>query len=889
MKKLFLVFGMLILLLITTLVVAPVFFKDDIKKVIDEAIAGEVDAKVFYDPEGISLSLLKDFPNFTFSMDNFGIAGKGLFEGDTLACVSSFEFTIDLMSVINGQKISLSSISLKEPKFFIIVLENGKANYDIFKSDTSSIKADTATGDEVSVDLAIKKWQIMDGDFVYFDASLGFYTSFDGINHIGTGDFSQNIFDLTTQTSVASFSMSYDGTTYFDNKSLAANVIMEMDLEKSKYTFLENTVSINNLDLAFNGFVSMPSDDISIDITYDGKNLTLKSILSLIPGDYESYLTGVTAAGTVNLDGYVRGIYNEQMLPDVFLKSSISNGSIKYSEFPLPIEEVQMKVELNIPGENMDMLTFSMPHFSMKLEDEEFNAHLNFENLANYTWDFGMQGTLDLGKTLKVIPVEGLQISGKLAGELMTSGNMQLVEEENYEKLPTTGNIRLTDFKFKGEDVPNELSISNAIMGFNNQQVALSAFSGTIGNSDFQMTGSVENFIVYAMGREEPLKAKLNFSSHLFDFNELMSPTAAVDASAVSDTTSLEVLRIPINLAFQLDTKIDRIIYDNLEITDIKGMVSIEEGLSKLEKLDFKLLNGHFVMDGIYNSTILSPSFNFNFKIAELSISESFKAFNTIQKIAPIANDLAGNFSSEMSMTGNLDQTMAPIMETMFAYGVLEIAEASYNNPKWVNALNKITGDKEQSLTSRNLNLQFMIENGKLIVQPFDLKIAGRSATIYGSSGITDAKAPIDYGLETNIKTGKLGNEVNNLIASFTGAQNVISDEVRMKIKIEGTYENPEISLAGITNVSGQSNKSSLKNAAIDAAKKKLQEQQDIAEKKIKEEMAKQKEVVEEKVQEGVNAIKDKVKESLPDELKDIKSQLKNGLKDIKKKKKEGG
>ena len=122
MKKLFLVFGMLILLLITTLVVAPIFFKDDIKKVIDEAIAGEVDAKVFYDPEGISLSLLKDFPNFTFSMDNFGIAGKGLFEGDTLASVSSFEFTIDLMSVINGQKISLSSISLKEPKFFIIVL-----------------------------------------------------------------------------------------------------------------------------------------------------------------------------------------------------------------------------------------------------------------------------------------------------------------------------------------------------------------------------------------------------------------------------------------------------------------------------------------------------------------------------------------------------------------------------------------------------------------------------------------------------------------------------------------------------------------------------------------------------------------------------------------------
>ncbi|MEP2509876.1 MAG: outer membrane integrity protein, partial [Reichenbachiella sp.] len=109
MKKLAKIFGIILVIFLAIIIVLPIIFKDDIKQVIDEAIAENVNAKVYYDPDGFSLSLIPNFPNFTFSMNDFGIAGINEFEGDTLLNVGSFEFIIDVMSVINGEQVAINA------------------------------------------------------------------------------------------------------------------------------------------------------------------------------------------------------------------------------------------------------------------------------------------------------------------------------------------------------------------------------------------------------------------------------------------------------------------------------------------------------------------------------------------------------------------------------------------------------------------------------------------------------------------------------------------------------------------------------------------------------------------------------------------------------------
>ena len=893
MKKSLVVLGVLLVSLLGILIAVPILFKEDAKKAVDDAIAEQVNAHVFYDQEGFSLSLFENFPNFTFSMKDFGVSGIDTFASDTLIQVASFEITLDLLSVISGEQIMINEISLKSPEITILSLSDGQNNYDIFKETTDNTPSKTPTEEELTFSLAIKKWQIIDGNFTYDDLLNGIHTSLLGINHIGSGDFSQDIFDLMTKTTIVSVDLNYEGTNYLKEKTFDADLNMKMNLPDSKYTFSDNSLTLGALSVGLNGDVILPADsDMVLDIEFQSLDMSIKSILSLLPGDYSSYLENVSADGEVGIEGKVSGVYNELRLPDININAMIFNGYLAYQEYPVPIEEVQLEAALVIPGVNMDLLSFSMPHFSMQVESQDFQAQMEFNNLANYTWDLNASGGLDLGKIFQIIPVEGMDLKGLISGSFETSGNMLLIEEEKYEQLPTKGRVQVTDFSISDETLPVDIRIPEADLSFDNEQIALTQFKVLFGESDLQMTGTLENFIGYALEPSEVLHGKLNFNAKILNLNPFLTATDTSVADAAVDTAVLEIIRIPINIDVALNTQIGRLLYDNLEFNDMDGKITMSEGIAQLDNLDFNLLAGGFLMSGFYNSNPPLPLFNFNFKISSMSIKETFSSFNTIQEMAPMAKDLAGVFSTEFVTDGVLDTAMMPVMESLFTFGLIDLESTTYSNPKFIKGLNKITGDKEETLKLQDINFEYTIEDGTLIIEPFDFKLAGRTTTVYGSSGISGIQANMDYTLETDLKTGNLGAAANNMIASLTGLNDLVAEEVRIKIKIERNYEDPQFRLDGISNTKKSPGDKKIKDLAKERAKNKLKKQQKLAEKKIQEGLDKQKAVLKVEADKKAAALKleaEKKGEDIKEEAKEvltdqIKSKLGGKLKGLKKK-----
>ena len=893
MKKSLVVLGVLLVSLLGILIAVPILFKEDAKKAVDDAIAEQVNAHVFYDQEGFSLSLFENFPNFTFSMKDFGVSGIDTFASDTLIQVASFEITLDLLSVISGEQIMINEISLKSPEITILSLSDGQNNYDIFKETTDNTPSKTPTEEELTFSLAIKKWQIIDGNFTYDDLLNGIHTSLLGINHIGSGDFSQDIFDLMTKTTIVSVDLNYEGTNYLKEKTFDADLNMKMNLPDSKYTFSDNSLTLGALSVGLNGDVILSADsDMVLDIEFQSLDMSIKSILSLLPGDYSSYLENVSADGEVGIEGKVSGVYNELRLPDININAMIFNGYLAYQEYPLPIEEVQLEAALVIPGVNMDLLSFSMPHFSMQVESQDFQAQMEFNNLANYTWDLNASGGLDLGKIFQIIPVEGMDLKGLISGSFETSGNMLLIEEEKYEQLSTKGRVQVTDFSISDETLPVDIRITEADLSFDNEQIALTQFKVLFGESDLQMTGTLENFIGYALEPSEVLHGKLNFNAKILNLNPFLTATDTSVTDAAVDTAVLEIIRIPINIDVALNTQIGRLLYDNLEFNDMEGKITMSEGIAQLDNLDFNLLAGGFLMSGFYNSNPPLPLFNFNFKISSMSIKETFSSFNTIQEMAPMAKDLAGVFSTEFVTDGVLDTAMMPVMESLFTFGLIDLESTTYSNPKFIKGLNKITGDKEETLKLQDINFEYTIEDGTLIIEPFDFKLAGRTTTVYGSSGISGIQANMDYTLETDLKTGNLGAAANNMIASLTGLNDLVAEEVRIKIKIERNYEDPQFRLDGISNTKKSPGDKKIKDLAKERAKNKLKKQQKLAEKKIQEELDKQKAVLKVEADKKAAALKldaEKKGEDIKEEAKEvltdqIKSKLGGKLKGLKKK-----
>ena len=457
---------------------------------------------------------------------------------------------------------------------------------------------------------------------------------------------------------------------------------------------------------------------------------------------------------------------------------------------------------------------------------------------------------------------------GLISGNFESAGNVLLIEEKKYQQLSTKGSLRVSDFSLMDEKLPLDISIPEADLHFDNQQIALNQFKVLFGESDLQITGTLENFIGYALKPSEVLYGKLKFNAQTLNFNPFLSMPDSIETESAVDTSSREIIRIPINMDIALTTSIKRLLYDNLEFKDMNGKIKIREGIAQLDDLTFNLLEGDFTMSGFYNSNNQLPPFKFNFKIDSLSAKEVFFSFNTIQEMAPVARDLAGVFSTDLVICGAFDSVMMPIMESVSAYGLIDLRSVTYDNPKFMTGLNKITGDQEETLKLQDINFEYRIEDGTLIIKPFDFKLLGRNTTVFGSSGISGVKSKMNYTIETELKTGDLVVAASDMIASLTGLSDLDAEEVRMNIKIEGSYEDPQFRLDGISNFKKGYSEKIIKDFAKEQAKMKLKDQQESAGEKIKEQLDKQKSILIEEVDKSAKDLKEKTKKVISDEVK---------------------
>ncbi|MEO9482791.1 MAG: AsmA-like C-terminal region-containing protein [Ekhidna sp.] len=905
MKKFLIILGVVFAILITAIIVLPIIFKDDIRKAIDDTMAESLNASVYYDIDGFSLSLIKNFPDITVSMRDFGVVGVGAFEKDTLASVGTFLVTVDLMSAISGDQIIVEEILLDNPNILVLVLPDGQANYDIAKEGsadespqpeaTEEVLDQTSSNEDADLSVGIEKWSIRNGKVVYRDQSMNFFTSITGLNHEGSGDFSLDVFDLTTRTTVDDVAMGFEGVEYVSNKSLALDIILNMNLTEMKFTFKENRFAVNNFAMQADGYVSMPGDDIDMDITFGGKDISLKSILSLIPGVYQEYLDGVTAGGQISFDGYVKGTFNESSMPKVAANLAVDNGRISYEDFNIPMEDINIKTSFNYPSADLRETSFNVDKFSMLVDGESVEAYLKFKNLENYQWDLGFDGNADLEKITKIVPMEGMTLVGKINAKLNTAGMMSDVDAEQYDKLPTTGSLTIDDFLFQSADLPQGFGISQANLSFNPSEINLSEFSATSGNSDFSMDGKITNYLAFALSENELLTGRLNFNSSLIDINELM-PEESMEEEAttasneeVSESTegeeeALEVVKIPENIDFTLASSIDKIAYSNLSINDFNGQILIKDGAIILDDNKFKMLDGTFELTGSYVTKDLEkPKYDLGFKVKDLSIGSAFEAFETIQSYVPIAKQVTGKFSSDFKVNGLLGEDMMPIMDAIDLTGLVNIAEGALEKGAFMQKLSSVAALKtgagsegSQKINLKDVLVKTSIKDGRMFVEPFDLEVGGQSAVLGGNSGLDGS---LDYSmLLKDVPTGQIGNALNSALSSFTGGKKLVADKINLNLGIGGTYDDPSVNLLGTSGASGGSS-----GGATAEFKKQLTDKVDEQKEKAEAELAEKKAEAEAELEEKKAEQRQKIISEAEAQAAEIRSQGKASAEKVKK------
>ncbi len=605
------------------------------------------------------------------------------------------------------------------------------------------------------------------------------------------------------------------------------------------YFKLKTPLSDPDMDMKMDGVIDLAElnkafpiegmEEMTGKITSD---VTVKTKMSTI--DREDY-ANVNMSGALQIDDL---IYDAADMPAVKIKHA--EADFTPQKVIVPSFNVQTGAKSDLKGSASfdNILAYFSPEKTMKgtmnLQSNYFDADewMVEEESAPVT-------------TTTTVPAEEAELFDRYDFDF--DANMRKIKYDVYD---------LKDLRAKGNFTPNELKIDD--------------FYTKVGDSDISAKGNVTNVMDY-LYENETLGGTVNLTSNYFNLNPFMEEDPAAAAAVENKGTNvsqedLEPFLVPENIEMLVNTNMKKVIYTDMEITNITGGLDIKDKAVNLKDVKGQTLGGGIEMSGGYGTKDPEkPTFDLKYNLQNMDFQRAFNTFNTFEKIAPIGKYIKGNFNTSLAMTGVLGKDMYPDFNTLNIDGFLQTLNAVVAGFEPLNKVGETLNiNALKTVKIKNSKNWLEVKNGRFELEEFDHTHEGIDMKIGGSHAITNED--MKYNIFAKIPREKLGklNDVAGVGLDWLSGQasklgiNVDAGEfVNVALTITGTMLKPKVDV---------------KLLGTDGEGKSIQ---DAAKDKLKEEAEKQKKILEDKAKAEADKAKQKAQEELDRKKKELEDKAK--------------
>lgn len=434
-KKILRITGFTLLALVVLAFTIPLVFKKQITRLVKSEINKSINAKV--DFTDVSLSLFRRFPKVSIQLEDLSVVGINEFLNDTLLYTKQADASANLFSVLKGKDINVFGLFMESPVINALVNKEGKANWDIAKEDTDTT-SNTDTAAPV-FKMSLKKYSITNGHIVYRDENTDTYFELDKVDHEGRGDFTADVFTLSTTTH-AGASLTQSSVPWLLNTQTVMDAEIKIDNRTNTYTFSTQDIALNNMKLAVNGFLQLMNDSTyKMDINFKSPSNDFKDILSLVPGVYKKDFDKLKTSGHAVFNGFVKGVYSPQQLPAYDLNLEVKDGSFQYPDLPKPVKNIQFDLHASNPDGMADNAVIDISKGHLEMDNEPFDFRFLYKNPETIRYiDAAAKGKLNLSQVTQFVKLEeGTKLAGLVWADAFIKGNMSAIE--NQQGLFTAG------------------------------------------------------------------------------------------------------------------------------------------------------------------------------------------------------------------------------------------------------------------------------------------------------------------------------------------------------------------------------------------------------------------------------------------------------------------
>jgi len=799
MKKTLIIIGIVVVLLIASLAAIPLFFKETLMEKTKTTINKNVNAEVEF--ADLKLSLFRNFPKLTLELKDVLVTGKGEFRTDTLLAMPSLQANTPLGSLFNREQIGIEEIILVSPQMKLVVGKTGNANWDIAK-ETGEAPEPAAEG---GMNLQLEMIEITGANFIYDDRDLNMLLQLENIDINISGEMYGTAAQLLAEGTSERLSLNYEGSNYISNLAIETRTVLNMDYDKMDIEIQENELLVNRLPLEVLGLIQMPNDSMFFDLQLKTKESGFDNFLALVPPDYKSYLEDIETSGTATISGTVKGFYLGDDYPALDIKLDVADGNVHYADLPEEIKNISADVSIVKPQGVLDLTEVNVKKAHAEVKNSPVDLSLVLKNLVSDPYfDGNFTGKVNFDELKDALPLDSVNIAGLIDANLVVKGNYSAIENEQYDKIRSDGTVLLNQFVYESPSLTQRILVPEGKFDFTPQTVTLSGLNMNIGQSDFRLAGNVTNYLNYVL-KDGTLAGNLQLNSSLVNLNELLRLQVADDSSAeevpqtdesnedtVEDNEEVLVFDVPKNIDFTFQSNIQRVIFEQLPITDVNGLITARNGKLILDGLNMHMLNGQLQLTGSYENTPENqPLFDFGFDLADIDIPVAFQTLTSVQKMFPIARQSQGKFNTSLQVNGQLSSGFGLIAPTIngtggFSTENLRIIES----PLFDQLKGLLKSERLQNVKVDDFQASVEVNDGTIQLKPFTTRVAGQETTI---SGNLNTQNLLDLRLGFNVQREAFGPDIENILKVLPGEERI--QLLPASVLLSGPVGNPEVKI----------------------------------------------------------------------------------------------
>ena len=542
--------------------------------------------------------------------------------------------------------------------------------------------------------------------FPKFQIAVGEISLYDSLYTVREVYADIDIWELLSRDRIVIEGLSLENVNikYVDPETEEVLFLDELNLEIGGINLEGEKCGFSDMVLSIAGHTIMASgeyygDTESIDVKIECNKWKLEDILDLIP---ESYRTYPAVLNDISGEFSFVGNYNYNVRKEATL--DIINAELKFGKSQVQlkgrltdaISDLNQKLELSLNSdidlsEINDMFLDSLnlglkgrikgetkgdflltdiqnEHFErvyLTTSQEYTSLNVKYDNI----FLDGAYGEFFLEKSIEPLILDTAQMYiPKVKLEMILNG-----AKLKFDEMMTHIDIK----KFRAKYAPESLNVDSCLV--------------EVGDSDFAFSGEIKNLDSYIIN-DSLLFGTLDFKSNFIDADNLLAlmDSISVNSSSIENTVGVDstnsenliaedvdssstVFMVPDSVDLIFNSNIQKLLYNDKDIENLKGAVVLRNKKLILNQLGFTSDAAKMLLTGIYRSDRRDHLYaGFDFHLLDIDIDKLIDFIPMVDTLVPMLNSFKGEAEFHFAGETYLDSLYAPKISTLRAAAAIE-------------------------------------------------------------------------------------------------------------------------------------------------------------------------------------------------------------------------